>query len=83
MRQHGCAIRPDDYEDETIDRAIYDKLDDGTFAGRIPECPGAVAFGESLRGCESELRSTLEDWLLVGLRAGDPLPRFGGIDLNG
>ena len=58
------------YGDEALDRAVYDKLDDGAFAGRLPECPGAVAFGESLRGCELELRSTLEDWLLVGLRAG-------------
>jgi len=71
------------YIDEALDQAVYDKLDDGTFAGRIPACPGAVAIGDSLRRCEAELRSTLEDWLLVGLRSGHTLPVLGGIDLNG
>ena len=41
-----------------------------------------AAFGETLRACEQELRSTLEDWILVGLRLGHKLPRLAGIDLN-
>ena len=48
--------------------AAYDKLDDATFSGKIPSCPGVIAFGATLRECEDELRSTLEDWILVGLR---------------
>jgi len=50
------------------------KLDDGTFAGRVPECPGAVAFGATLRACEDELRATIEDWVVVGLKLGHRLP---------
>lgn len=71
-----------DYVDQALASADYDKLDDGTFAGRVPEAPGAVAFGTTLRGCEQELRSVLEDWLLVGLKLGHPLPVIAGIDLN-
>ena len=41
-----------------------------------------VAFGQSLRECESELRSTLEDWILAGLKLGHKLPVLAGIDLN-
>lgn len=41
-----------------------------------------IAFGTSLRQCEEELRSTLEDWILVGLRLGHPLPVLASIDLN-
>ena len=41
-----------------------------------------IAFGKSLRECENELRSTLEDWILVGLRLGHKLPVIAGIDLN-
>jgi len=63
-------------------QAVYDKLEDGTFAGRIPVCKGVVAFGATLRECEEELRSTLEDWILVGLKLGHSLPVIGGIDLN-
>jgi hypothetical protein len=29
-----------------------------------------------------ELRSTLEDWILLGLKLTHPLPVIGGIDLN-
>ena len=62
--------------------AEYDKLEDGTFAGRIPSCPGVIAFNRTLRGCEKELRSTLEDWVLLGLKLGHPLPILDGYDLN-
>ena len=62
--------------------ALYDKLEDGTFAGHIPSCRGVVAFGDTLRECEKELRSTLEEWVLVGLKLKHPLPVIAGIDLN-
>ena len=71
-----------DYVDQALASAIYDKLEDGTFAGRIPPCKGVVAFGATLRECEDELRSTLEDWILVGLKLGHTLPVIAGIDLN-
>ncbi|MGH2351572.1 MAG: type II toxin-antitoxin system HicB family antitoxin [Chloroflexota bacterium] len=71
-----------DYVEAAMAEAIYDKLDDGSFVGRIPACRGVIAFGGTLRGCEDELRSTLEDWVLVGLKLGHPLPVLAGIDLN-
>jgi predicted RNase H-like HicB family nuclease len=71
-----------DYVEQALAEAAYDKLEDGTFAGRIPPCPGVVAFGATLRECEAELRSTLEDWILVGLKLRHPLPVLAGIDLN-
>jgi predicted RNase H-like HicB family nuclease len=71
-----------DYVERAMALAIYDKLEDGTFAGRIPVCRGIIAFGSSLRECEDELRSTLEDWILVGLKLGHPLPVISKIDLN-
>ncbi len=67
-----------DYVNGALDRAVYDKLEDGAFAGRIPACPGVFAFAPGLRECEDELRSTLEDWILVGLKLGHPLPVIGG-----
>jgi predicted RNase H-like HicB family nuclease len=70
------------YIEAALELALYDKLDDGSFAGEIPKLKGVVAFGKSLRECEGELRSTLEDWILVGLRLGHKLPVLAGIDLN-
>jgi len=62
--------------------AVYDKLEDGTFAGRIPLCKGVIAFGATLRECEDEIQSTLEDWIWVGLKLGHPLPVVAEINLN-
>ena len=71
-----------EYIEQAMELAIYDKLDDGTFSGRIPPCKGVIAFSTSLRECENELRSTLEDWVLVGLKLSHPLPVIGDLDLN-
>jgi predicted RNase H-like HicB family nuclease len=71
-----------DYVAEALAEAAYEKLEDGSYAGRIPSCTGVVAFGATLRDCENELQSTLEDWILVGLQLKHPLPVIQGIDLN-
>ena len=71
-----------DYVDRAMAQATYDKLEDGTFAGKIPSCPGVIAFAETLRDCEAELHSVLEDWLLIGLKLRHVLPVIDGIDLN-
>ena len=63
-------------------KAVYDKLEDGTFVARIPPCQGVIAFGQTLRECEEGIRSTLEDWVLLGIKLGHPLPVIGGLDLN-
>ena len=71
-----------DYLQKAMAEAEYDKLEDATFFGKIPSCKGVVAFGASLRECENELHSTLEDWVLVGLKLGHELPVVANIDLN-
>ncbi|MGI8789157.1 MAG: type II toxin-antitoxin system HicB family antitoxin [Pyrinomonadaceae bacterium] len=71
-----------DYLENALAQAEYDKLEDGTFFGRIPACKGVVAFGGTLHECETELRSTLEDWVLVGLKLGHSLSVLDNVDLN-
>lgn len=71
-----------DYLDRALSEAEYDKLEDGTFSGRIPSCVGVIAFAARLRECEQELRSVLEDWVLVGLKLGHSLPILDTLDLN-
>jgi predicted RNase H-like HicB family nuclease len=79
---NGMRFVLSDYLGQALSEAVYDKLDDGTFAGKIPSCPGVVAFGDTLRQCEDELRSVLEDWVFVGLKLGHSLPVLADIDLN-
>ena len=70
------------YLESALSKAEYDKLEDGAFSGRVPSCKGVIAFAKTLRECEDELRSTLEDWVLVGLKLGHPIPVIAGYDLN-
>jgi len=78
------AVEPilSEYIEQAMAQALYDKLEDGTFAGRIPSCKGVIALGTTLRGCEEELLSTLEDWILMGLKLGHALPVIQDLDLN-
>jgi predicted RNase H-like HicB family nuclease len=71
-----------EYIDEAMANAVYDKLEDGTYCGKIPQCPGVVAFAKTLYKCEHGLRSSLEGWLIVKIRHGDKLPVLRKINLN-
>ena len=70
------------YIEAGMELARYDKLEDGSFAGEIADLEGVIAFGKTLKACQTELRSTLEDWILVGFHLGHRLPVIAGIDLN-
>jgi len=70
-----------EYIDNAMKKATYEKLEDGTYFGKIPDCPGVLAFHSTLFGCQEELRSALEGWLMVKLRHGDVIPVIE-VDLN-
>ncbi|MBI5326383.1 MAG: type II toxin-antitoxin system HicB family antitoxin [Ignavibacteriae bacterium] len=70
------------YIENAIEYAEYEKLDDGSYCGKIPLCKGVIAFGANLAETSRLLRSTLEDWVLLGLRLSHDLPVINGIDLN-
>lgn len=71
-----------EYIERALNKAQYEKLEDSTYSGEIPACPGTIAFGKTQEQCRQELEAALEDWLLSALRHGDTLPLIDGIDLN-
>ena len=71
-----------EYIHKAMGQAVYEKLKDGTYCGEIPECPGTIAFGQTLQTCQAELQSVLEGWILVKIRHGDGLPVIDEINLN-
>jgi len=52
-----------EYVERAMSKALYEKLEDGTYCGKTPEWRGTIAFGETRYQCQSELRSVLEGWL--------------------
>jgi predicted RNase H-like HicB family nuclease len=71
-----------EYIHKAMGAAVYEKLEDGTYCGEINECPGTIAFGQTLQECQAELQSVLEGWILVKIRHGDGLPIIDEINLN-
>ena len=71
-----------EYIQRAMRHAKYEIMENGRFYGEILECPGTWGEGTTLEECRDELQSVLEDWLMVGIRLGDPLPVIDGIDLN-
>jgi predicted RNase H-like HicB family nuclease len=70
------------YIQTAMHQAIYELLDDGTFYGEIPTCPGVLSNATTLEACREDLQNVLEDWLILGLRLGHTLPILNDIDLN-
>jgi predicted RNase H-like HicB family nuclease len=70
------------YLNAAMSHAEYEDLGDEGWYARIPGFAGLWANATTLDDVRQELRSTLEDWLLIGLRLGHTLPVVDGIDLN-
>ena len=71
------------YIDAALGQAQYELLeDDRCYYGSIPQLPGVWATAATAEECRSELRSTLEDWLLLSFARQLPIPVLDGIDLS-
>ncbi len=63
-------------------QAHYEIMEDGRIFGTIPPCEGVWADADTVEGCREELRSVLEDWILIKARHGDSFPVIEGADIN-
>jgi len=70
------------YIEAAMSKATYELLDDGSFYGEIPPCPGVYANADTLEECRSELQSGLEGWIILGLRLGHDIPPIGKISID-
>lgn len=71
-----------EYIQVALSKAKYKIIDDTEpYYGEVPELEGVWATGKTLEECRRELRSTLEDWLLLELKFGHRIPSLGGTRL--
>ena len=63
------------YVERALRTARYDKLEDGTFYGEVPRLRGVLATGETLEECRNQLAEVVEEWVLVRVAKGLPVPR--------
>ena len=70
------------YVERALRTARYDKLEDGTFYGEIPRLRGVLAAGETLEECRNQLAEVVEEWVLVRVAKGLPVPRLGKVGVR-
>ena len=71
------------YITAALRKAHYELLsgDEGYF-GTIQGLDGVWAQAASLEECRDELQEVLEEWIILGLRMGHPIPAIDGIALT-
>lgn len=70
------------YMSKALEKVEYKKLDDGAWFAEIPGFTWVWANASTIEACRSELLEVLEEWLLLKLRDGDPIPVIDGIELK-
>ena len=71
------------YINAAMRKAHYEILADGEgYFGTIECLQGVWANADTLEACREELREALEEWIVLGLRMGHPLPEIDGLTLN-
>ncbi len=57
----------DEYVDQAMQHARYERMEDGTYLGTIPGYEGLWANGRTEQECSKALREALEGWIMLGL----------------
>ncbi|HEY7495760.1 MAG TPA: type II toxin-antitoxin system HicB family antitoxin [Candidatus Tectomicrobia bacterium] len=71
------------YINAALRKAHYEILPDGEgYVGTIEGLQGVWAQADTLEACREELREVLEEWIILGLKMGHPLPSIDGIALT-
>ncbi len=70
------------YIQAAMHQATYELLEDGTFYGEIPACPGVMTNAQTLEDCREMLQDALEGWILLGLKLGHEMPAIDEITLT-
>ena len=67
-----------EYIEAALEEAKYETIQDGEpYYGSVPGLQGVWATGKTLEECRRNLREVLEEWIVVRLRRGLPIPPIG------
>jgi predicted RNase H-like HicB family nuclease len=68
-----------EYIAAALERAEYEKIDNiEPYYAHVPGLPGVWATGKTFEECRRELISTIEGWIVLGLRMGQAIPPLDG-----
>ena len=71
-----------EYIQAALESADYKKLDNGTWFAEISGFEGVWANRNTVEECRRELMEVLEEWLILKVRDGDPIPKVKEIEIH-
>jgi predicted RNase H-like HicB family nuclease len=71
------------YIESAMEHARYEiLLDDKSYYGEIPECPGVYSNATTLEQCRKQLEEVLEEWILFRVYKNLPIPAIDKIEVK-
>jgi len=70
------------YVDQALRRARYREVDGGIYCATVPGLRGVIASGSTLEKCRDDLAEVVEEWVLVRIARGLPVPRLGSASVE-
>ena len=67
------------YVQQALERADYEKLEDGTYVAEVSDLQGVLGTGETLEACRASLAEVVEEWVLVRVARGLSVPPLGDV----
>jgi len=68
-----------DYINAAPEHAQYEIIEDAEpYSGEVPDLPGVRATGKTLEECRRNFAGVIDEWLIVRLRRGLPIPPVTG-----
>lgn len=72
-----------EYIEAALARATYEIIqDEEPYYGEIPGLQGVWATGKTLEECRRNLAETVEDWVLLSIAKGLPIPALGEVSIR-
>jgi len=72
-----------EYIEAALARATYEIIqDEEPYYGEIPGLQGVWASGKTLEECRHNLAETVEDWVLLSIAKGLPIPALGEASIH-
>ncbi|WP_196219745.1 type II toxin-antitoxin system HicB family antitoxin, partial [Microcystis aeruginosa] len=70
------------YCEKALQKAQYKRLNDGTWFAEIEGFQGVWGNGLTVEECRQDLLEVLEEWIILKLQDGDPLPIIDGLEIK-
>ena len=65
------------YIEQALQRARYKSIDGGLYCATVPGLRGVIATGPTREACRHQFAEVAEEWVLVRVAQGLPVPRLG------